>query len=132
MIVRRLLRDFIPLSRIGLIFWAWRNRASVMEWVAFAVRAFSSASSGEGLDDARAEFRLRAHMARDARTRGALVSVAVEHGVVRLEGRVSPEVHATIQDIAVATPGISHLDDHITHVVGRGGLLKRRAKLTTA
>jgi hypothetical protein len=130
--VRRLLRDVIPLSRLGLVLWAWRNRASMMDWATFALRAVTSASSGAGLDDAKAEFRLRSRLARDPRTRHALVSVEVDKGVVRLEGRTSPEVHAVIQDMAVATRGIARLDDRISHSLGKGGLLKRRAKLATA
>src|SRR5688500_17061750 len=99
-----LLRKLLPFSRDTILLWAWRNRASFVEWAAFALRALQSATSGEGLADAKAEFRLRANLARDPRTRGALVDVAVEKGVARLTGRVSPEVHAVVQDIAVATP----------------------------
>ena len=122
-----LLRKLLPFSRVTIVLWAWRNRASVMEWLAFALRTLSSATSGQGLGDAKAEFRLRAHLARDRRTRGAIIDVAVEQGVARLSGRVSPEVHAVVQDIAVATPGVVRIDDRITHALGRGGLLKRKA-----
>jgi hypothetical protein len=122
-----LLRKLLPFSRVTVLLWAWRNRASVIEWVAFALRTLQSAVSGDGIGDAKAEFRLRANLARDRRTRGALVDVAVEQGVARLRGRVSPEVHAVVQDIAVATPGVARIDDRITHTLGRGGLLKRKA-----
>ena len=122
-----LLRKLLPFSRITVLLWAWRNRASVMEWLAFTLRTVQSAASGDGMGDAKAEFRLRANLARDRRTRGALVDVAVERGVARLSGRVSPEVHAAVQDIAVATPGVSRIDDRISHSLGRGGLLKRKA-----
>ena len=118
-----LFRKLLPFSRVTVLLWAWRNRASVMEWVAFALRTVQSAASGDGLGDAKAEFRLRANLARDRRTRGALLDVAVEKGVARLSGRVSPEVHAVVQDLAVATPGVSRIDDRITHTV-----LKRKAK----
>jgi osmotically-inducible protein OsmY len=123
------LRKLLPFSRATIALWAWRNRASVMEWATFALRALGSLSAGKGLDDARAEFRLRANLARDRRTRGALVDVAVERGVARLSGRTSPEVHAVVQDIAVATRGVSRIDDRISHSLGRGGLLRRRAKV---
>ncbi|HUP85393.1 MAG TPA: BON domain-containing protein [Acidimicrobiales bacterium] len=122
-----LFRKLLPFSRITIVLWAWRNRASVAEWFAFALRAFSSASSGNGLDDAKAEFRLRANLARDGRTRGALVDVAVEDGVAHLHGRLAPEVHAVVQDIAVGTRGVSRIDDRITHTLARGGLLRRKA-----
>jgi osmotically-inducible protein OsmY len=121
-------RKLLPFSRITILIWAWRNRATVLEWVAFALRTIQTGTSGRGLADARTEFRLRANLARDRRTRGALLDVAVEGGVARLRGRVSPEVHAVAQDIAVATPGVSRIDDTITHTLGRGGLLRRRAR----
>lgn len=111
-----------------MVLWAWRNRASVLDWLNFVLRAVQSSTSGAGLDDAKAEFRLRSHLARDHRTRGALIEVRVEQGVAHLAGRLSPEVHAVVQDMAVATPGIHRLDDRITHSLGRGGLLKRKAK----
>ena len=123
-----LLRKLLPFSRVTILLWAWRNRASVAEWFAFALRTLQSATSGAGMADAKAEFRLRANLARDRRTRGALVDVAVEKGVARLMGRLSPEVHAVVQDIAVGTPGVTRIDDRITHSLGRGGLLKRKAR----
>jgi hypothetical protein len=127
-----LLRKLLPFTRVTMLLWAWRNRASVLEWATFGLRAAQAAADGQGLGDAKAEFRLRAHLARDHRTRGALVDVAVEKGVAHLSGRLTPEVHAVVQDIAVATPGVTRLDDRITHSLGRGGLLKRKAKVATA
>ena len=122
-----LLRRFLPFTRITMLLWAWRNRASVLEWATFGLRAAQAAASGKGMDDAKTEFRLRANLAREPRTRTALVDVAVENGVAKLSGRVSPEVHALVQDIAVGTRGVQRLDDTISHRVGRGGLLKRKA-----
>lgn len=124
-----LFRKLLPFSRATLLLWAWRNRASVLDWLTFVLRTAQAAASGQGLDDAKAEFRLRAHLARDPRTRAALVEVRVERGVAHLAGRVSPEVHGVIQDMAVATPGVTRLDDRLSHVLGRGGLLKRKARL---
>jgi osmotically-inducible protein OsmY len=123
-----LFRKLLPFSRATLLVWAWRNRASVMEWLTFGLRAAGSLSAGKGLDDAKAEFRLRARLARDPRTRTAIVDVAVEDGVARLSGRTSPEVHAVVQDLAVATRGITRIDDRIAHRLTRGGLLRRKAK----
>ena len=123
-----LLRKLLPFSRATLLLWAWRNRASVLEWVLFGLRAAGSLSTGKGLDDAKAEFRLRAHLARDPRTRTAILDVEVADGVAHLVGRASPEVHAVVQDIAVGTRGIKRIDDRITHSNGRGGLLRRKAK----
>lgn len=122
------LRKLLPFTRVTMFVWAWRNRASVLDWLTFALRAVQSWSSGAGLGDARAEFRLRANLARDYRTRGALIELRVEGGVAHLRGRLSPEVHAVVQDMAVATPGVTRLDDRITHSLGRGGFLRRKAK----
>lgn len=123
-----LLRKLLPFSRMTLLALAWRNRATVLDWATFGLRAAQTAAAGEGTADARIEFRLRANLARDRRTRGAVVDVTVERGVAKLSGRVSPEVHAVIQDIAVGTRGITRLDDRLTHTLVRGGLLRRKAK----
>jgi osmotically-inducible protein OsmY len=125
-----LLRKLLPFTRLTMMLWAWRNRASVLDWATFGVRTAQSIAGGEGTADARAEFRLRANLARDHRTRSALVDVHVEDGVAHLAGRLSPEVHALVQDIAVATPGVRRIDDRVSHSLGRGGLLKRKARVT--
>ena len=127
--MRKLLRSLVPISRTAVALWAWRNRASVLEWLTFGLRAAGSVTSGKGLDDARAEFRLRANLARDPRTRVAIIDVAVEDGVAFLSGRTSPEVHALVQDVAVATRGVSRIDDRIRHTLSRGGVLRRRAEV---
>jgi len=124
-----MLRKFLPFTRITMLMWAWRNRASVLEWATFGLRAAQAAASGRGVDDAKTEFRLRANLARDHRTRHAIIEVSVDKGVAHLAGRVSPEVHARIQDIAVGTKGVKRLDDRLTHTLGKGGLLKRKAKV---
>jgi hypothetical protein len=123
-----LLRKFLPFTRVTMLLWAWRNRASLLDWLTFGLRAAQAAADGKGMDDAKAEFRLRANLARDHRTRHAILDVSVDKGVAHLAGRVSPEVHAVVQDIAVGTRGVTRLDDRITHSLGRGGLLRRRAK----
>lgn len=124
-----LFRKFLPFTRVTMLLWAWRNRASVLEWATFGLRAAQAAASGEGIDDAKAEFRLRANLARDPRTRHAIIEVSVDKGVAHLAGRVSPEVHARIQDIAAGTTGVTRLDDRLTHTLGKGGLLKRKARV---
>lgn len=124
-----LFRKFLPFTRVTMLLWAWRNRASVLEWATFGLRAAQAAASGQGIDDAKAEFRLRANLARDPRTRHAIIEVSVDKGVAHLAGRVSPEVHARIQDIAAGTKGVTRLDDRLTHTLGKGGFLKRRAKV---
>jgi hypothetical protein len=127
-----LLRKLLPFSRLTLLTLAWRNRATVLDWATFGLRAAQSVAGGDGTTDARIELRLRANLARDRRTRDAVYDVAVERGVARLEGRVSPEVHAVIQNIAVGTRGVTRIDDRLTHTTGRAGLLRRKARAAAA
>ena len=124
-----LLRKFLPFSRITILLWAWRNRASVMEWLTFGLRAAVVGAAGKGIDDAKAEFRLRANLARDRRTRGA------HHRRGGGEGRRPPAGSGDARGprrrsrtSPSARRGVIRIDDRITHTLGRGGLLKRKAK----
>ncbi|HEX7165672.1 MAG TPA: BON domain-containing protein [Acidimicrobiales bacterium] len=117
--MRRLLTGLLPTSRIGMALWAWRNRYRVLDWFSFALRALSGTIAGNGTSDAEAELRLRVALARDSMTRGTAVDVRVENGVATLTGRVSPEVHARMQDKAVAIPGIRRVDDRLVNVSPR-------------
>ncbi|HEX2851128.1 MAG TPA: BON domain-containing protein [Acidimicrobiales bacterium] len=123
----RMLRRLLPVSNLGLALWAWRNRATVLDWAAFGLRAAGDVIEGKGLGDARAEARLRLALARHGTTRRAAIDVAVEDGTARIEGRVPPEVHARVQDIVAATPGISRLDDRLALLAPR-----RRFRLRAA
>jgi osmotically-inducible protein OsmY len=112
---------------VTVAFWAWRNRYKLLDWLGFGLRAAGDASQGHGLDDARAELRLRSSLARDPATRSLAIEVRVERGVCTLRGRVSPETHARVQDKAAAVPGIRRIDDRLVNVSLRSRRLRLRA-----
>ena len=60
-------------------------------------------------------------------TRGLAVEVRVERGVLTLTGRVSPEVHARLQDKAVAIRGIERINDRLVTVSPRNRRFRLRA-----
>jgi len=124
--MRRLLRNLLPTSRIGLALFAWRNRYKLLDWLAFGLRAVDGIVNGRGTADARAELRLRAALARDPMTRTLPIDTKVERGMLTLSGRVSPEVHARIQDKAAAVPGITRVDDRLVNVSPRRRGLRLR------
>ena len=37
--MRKLSRWLVPFSRTTILLWTWRNRATVMEWLTFGLRA---------------------------------------------------------------------------------------------
>src|ERR687891_329850 len=102
--MRRLLK-LLPVSRVGMILWAWRHRESIVDWLGFAVRA-----AGRPREDVRAEFQLR------VRLRRFPVTVRVEDGVATLHGQLSPQAHAAVQDAVVAAPGVRRVDDRISNL----------------
>ena len=117
--MRRLLRNLLPTSRIGLALFAWRNRYKVLDWLGFGLRTADGVVNGKGTSDARAEFRLRAALARDPMTRTLAIDTKVEKGVLTLTGQVTPEIHARIQDKAAAVPGITRINDRLVNVSSR-------------
>lgn len=125
--MRRLLRNLLPTSRIGLALFAWRNRYKLLDWLGFGLRAVGGAASGKGTADARAEFRLRAALARDPMTRSLAIDTEVHDGVLTMTGKVSPEVHARIQDKAIAVPGITRINDRLVNVSPRRRGFRMRA-----
>ncbi len=124
--MRRLVKSLMPVTRTGALLWAWSNRDRLAEWGSFGVRAVQDVADGNGTDDSRAELRLRTALARNPRTRNIDVGVAVKNGVAVLTGRLTPEAHAAVQDVAVGTKGIARVDDQITNVApNRRNLLRR-------
>ena len=123
----RLLRNLLPTSRIGMAMWVWRYRFKLLDWMTFGLRAAGDMVQGDGIDDARAELRLRGALARDPRTRGLPIEVRVEKGVCTLRGRVTPELHARVQDKATVVAGIRRIDDRLVNVPLRSRRLRLRA-----
>ena len=108
-----MLRRLLPLSRLGLAMWAWRNRASIADWAHFAGRSASSLVGGGSLDDARAELRLRASLAADTRTRAATLAVSVVDGVARLTGTAPAAARDAAVDLARATRGVTRVHETV-------------------
>lgn len=126
--LRRLLRWLFPLTRTGMALWAWRNRAEIKDWGRFASRAVQDVAGGAASrDDVVTEGRLRMTLRRNPRTKGAPVEVTVRGGVAELRGRATPEVHAAVQDLLIATPGIGRIRDEIVNT-GVGGDRDRRRR----
>jgi hypothetical protein len=100
---------WLPIGRSAAAWWAWKNRRELGRWVGFALRAIPPA--GVSGADLLSEARLRGALARDERTRGAPgFSVLVRDGIATLEGRLTPELHDLVAEIAADTKGIDRVD----------------------
>ena len=105
----------MPVSRVGVALWAWRNRDELLRWAGFAAGALPAVVDGRS-SDVVAEARLRARLTADARTRGADgLRVSVRDGVATLAGVVDPVAHDVALDLATATSGITKVRDEVTH-----------------
>jgi osmotically-inducible protein OsmY len=101
----------VPVSRVGMAWWAWRNRTQLMDWAGFATRSVPRLQ-GEERVDVITEARLRARLTNDPRTRGAEgLRVDVSDGVATLSGVVSPEVHDAVLAVATDTRGVHRVRD---------------------
>jgi hypothetical protein len=99
----------LPIGRATAGLWAWKNRRELGRWLGFAWRAVPPSSANR--DDVLAEGRLRAALAKDARTRGIpALSVRVANGTASLEGHLPPDVHDLVATIAQRTKGVHHVD----------------------
>ena len=117
--IRRIVRTAVPLSRVGVAMWAWRNRDELLRWAGFAATAVPSIVSGSA-DDVLAEARLRARLTADSRTRGAEgLRVSVKDGVATLSGVVDAAVHDIALDLATSTSGITKVRDELADVTKR-------------
>jgi hypothetical protein len=120
--LRRLVRGALPISRVGMALWAWRNRDELARWGGFAVAAVGRVADGAG-SDVLTEAKLRARLTSDSRTRGADgLHVLVEDGVATLSGRVDPAVRDAALAIATDISGVHRVRD-VMAVSGRDGLL---------
>ena len=123
-----MLRRLLPLSRLGLAMWAWRNRGSIADWTQFAGRSAEALVRGGSLHDARAELRLRASLAADKRTRGAALGVSVVDGVARVTGRAPAAARDAAVDLARATRGVTRVHETVEVPASR----RRRLRLSAA
>jgi osmotically-inducible protein OsmY len=119
-LVRGLVRNVVPVSRVGVTLWAWRHRNEIGNWVGFVARSAPRVAAGD-TDDVLAEGRLRARLTADKRTRnvdGLRVEVADQ--VATLRGMVPPEAHDAAVAIATNTSGVQRVRDELTQPGRRG------------
>lgn len=121
--IKRLVKTAIPISRVGVAMWAWRNRDELIGWAAFAAGAVPRLVEGDrARGDVLAEARLRARLTADGRTRGATgLRVSVTGGVATLTGVVDPAVHDAALDVATDTSGIARVRDDLQDPARRPG-----------
>lgn len=102
----------LPISRATAGLWAWKNRRELGRWLGFAWRAITPSAANR--DDVLAEGRLRAALAKDARTRGRpSLSVRVANRVAFLDGHLPPDVHDLAASLAERTKGIHRVECRI-------------------
>jgi hypothetical protein len=124
-VIRKLVKTALPVSRVTVAFWAWRNRDELLKWAGFAVGAVGDLASGRG-DDVLAELKLRARLTADSRTRGVEgLRIQVQDGVATLTGVIDEDVHDVVLDLASASSGITRVRDEIQHPA-------RKTKFTSA
>ena len=127
MIVTKLMKGALPISRVGMALWAWNNRDELVKWGGFAVGAVGRLAEG-ATTDVVAEARLRARFTADARTRGADgLRVSVTDGVATLTGRVPAAVRDAALDIATASAGVHRVRDEMATTGGRLGRVRARS-----
>ena len=111
--IRRLVKTAVPLSRVGMAMWAWRNRDELLRWAGFAATAVPSIVDGRA-EDVVTEAKLRARLTADSRTRGAEgLRVSVKDGVATLSGVVDAAVHDVALDMATSTGGVTKVRDEL-------------------
>jgi hypothetical protein len=118
-VIRKLVRSAVPLSRMGVALWAWRNRDEVLRWAGFVGGAVPKLVDGNA-SDVLAEARLRARLTADARTRGiAGLRLVVADGVATVAGVVDPAVHDVARSRTTSTSGIRKVRDELQHPARR-------------
>ena len=123
-IVRGLVRNALPVSRVGVTLWAWRHRNEIGNWLGYAARSAPRVATGDH-GAVLAEGRLRARLTADKRTRNVDgLKVEVLNGVATLRGMVAPEAHEAAVAIATNTSGITRVRDELVEPA------RRRRKVT--
>lgn len=111
--IGRLVKSVIPLGRVGVAMWAWRNRDELLRWAGFVAGAAPRIVEGSS-SDVLAEARLRAKLTADSRTRAAEgLRVSVLDGAATLSGVVDPAIHDVALDLATNTAGITRVRDEL-------------------
>jgi hypothetical protein len=124
-VIRRLIRDVVPISRVGMALWAWHNRDEIVAWAGFLTVAAPKLVDGKATD-VLAEARLRARLTLDGRTRNADgLRIAVDDGVATISGAVTPAVHDAALELATASSGINRVRDDV-------GPAARRTRISIA
>ncbi len=111
-------RRALPLSRAGAALWAWQHRKEITGWAGWVAGSAPRLVAGDTRDVV-TEGRLRARLAGDGRTRAALngpggLEVEVREGVAVLRGRLAPDAHDLVVDVATGTSGVQRVRDEIT------------------
>ena len=109
-LIKRVVRDVIPVSEVGVALWAWRHRTEIGNWIGYGARSVPRLQSSR--DDVLVEGKVLARFTVDRRTRGVDgLRVQVEHGVARLSGTVSDDVRDAAVAIASNTGGVVRVRD---------------------
>lgn len=112
-VLRGVVRNAIPLSRVGVGLWAWQHRNEIGGWAGYVARSGPRIVAGD-TQDVLVEGRLRARLTADKRTRDVDgLHVAVEDGVAVLRGTVPSEAHDAALAIATNTTGITRVRDEL-------------------
>jgi hypothetical protein len=112
-LVRGLVRNALPVSRLGVTLWAWRHRNEIGSWLGYAARSAPRVATGDH-QAVLLEGRLRARLTADRRTRDVDgLRVEVLNGVATLRGVVPPEAHDAAVAIASNTSGITRVRDEL-------------------
>jgi osmotically-inducible protein OsmY len=118
-LIRGVVRNALPVSRVGVAVWGWRHRNEIGSWVSYAARSAPRLVTG-GHDAVLVEGRLRARLTADKRTRNVDgLQVEVVDGVATLRGMVPSEAHDAAVAIATNTTGIHRVRDELVEPARR-------------
>lgn len=118
-IVRGVVRNALPASRVGVALWGWRHRSEIGHWLGYATRSAPRLLAGD-TQDVLTEGRLRSRLTADKRTRNVDgLHVEVHDGVAVLTGMVPAEAHDATLAIATNTSGVRRVRDELTEPARR-------------
>ncbi len=124
-LLRGVVRNALPMSRVGVALWGWRHRNEIGGWLGYAARSAPRLVGGD-TTDVLTEDRLRARLTADKRTRNVDgLRIDVVDGVAAVRGMVPTEVHDAAVAIATNTTGVSRVRDEIVEPS------RRRRRVTT-